>query len=191
MQFDDVKHIIEALIFASDQPLTAKKIKSFLPEIELSDVERAVYELNREYEERGSAFRIIEVAEGYQFATLPKFSKWVSKLFVERSRRRLSQAALETLAIIAYKQPVSKPEIESIRGVNVDHIIKSLLEKNLITIVGRGEGPGRPILYGTTKEFLKYFGLKSLSDLPKLKEIEEILKEDEEAKIYKESGSTE
>ncbi len=190
---ENLKSIVEAVIFASDVPLSLKQLKEIINEpskifakngdqtkITEQDIKNAIDELNREYAERGSAFRIIEIAEGYQFATLPEFAKWVGKLFKERTKKKLSQPALETLAIIAYKQPISKPEIESIRGVNVDHIIKTLLEKKLITIVGRADTIGRPLLYGTTKEFLKYFGLKSLSELPKPTEIEEIMREDDE-----------
>lgn len=191
---ENLKSIVEAVIFASDVPLSLKQLKEIVNEpskpftkngdqtkISEQDIKNAIDELNREYAQRGSAFRIIEIAEGYQFATLPEFAKWVGKLFKERAKKKLSQPALETLAIIAYKQPISKPEIEAIRGVNVDHIIKTLLEKKLITIVGRADTIGRPLLYGTTKEFLKYFGLKSLSELPKPTEIEEIIKEDENA----------
>ncbi len=190
---ENLKSIVEAIIFASDVPLSLKQLKGIINEpsktfaknddqtkINEQDIKNAIDELNREYAERGSAFRIIEIAEGYQFATLPEFAKWVGKLFKERTKKKLSQPALETLAIIAYKQPISKSEIEAIRGVNVDHIIKTLLEKKLITIVGRANTIGRPLLYGTTKEFLKYFGLKSLSELPKPTEIEEIVREDDE-----------
>ncbi len=190
---EKLKSIVEAIIFASDIPLSLKQLKEIINEpsktfakngdqtkINEQDIKNAIDELNREYAERGSAFRIIEIAEGYQFATLPEFAKWVGKLFKERTKKKLSQPALETLAIIAYKQPISKSEIEAIRGVNVDHIIKTLLEKKLITIVGRANTIGRPLLYGTTKEFLKYFGLKSLSELPKPTEIEEIMREDDE-----------
>ncbi len=190
---ENLKSIVEAVIFVSDVPLSLKQLKEIINEpnrilqakengqfkVSEDDIKKAIDELNNEYAERGSAFRIIEIAEGYQFATLPEFSKWVGRLFKERAKKKLSQPALETLAIIAYKQPISKPEIEAIRGVNVDHIIKTLLEKKLITIVGRAETIGRPLLYGTTKEFLKYFGLKNLSELPKPSEIEEIMKEDE------------
>ncbi len=189
---ENLKSIVEALIFASDTPLSLKQIKDIIngphrkfpsngetEGISEDDIKNIIAELNQKYAEQGSAFRIIEIAEGYQFATLPEFAKWVGRLFKEKNKRKLSQPALETLAIIAYKQPISKPEIEAIRGVNVDHIIKTLLEKKLITIVGRAETIGRPLLYGTTKEFLKYFGLKNLSELPKPSEIEEIMKDEE------------
>jgi segregation and condensation protein B len=126
-----------------------------------------------------NSFKIIKVANGYLFATKQENAKYVGYLSSEKSKRRLSQAALETLAIIAYKQPVTKPELESIRGVNSDYILGSLLEKNLITITGRAETPGRPLLYSTTNEFLKYFGLNKLTDLPKPREIEEIMQDED------------
>jgi len=185
----NLKRIIEALIFASDEPLSLQQIKAVLHDHSSTDkefhhasvdvIKKTIDELNQEYEKSQHAYRIIEIAGGYQFATIPTYAKWVGRLFQERMRRRLSQAALETLSIIAYKQPVSTPEIEYIRGVNVDSVVKSLLEKELITIVGRGEGVGRPLLFGTTQKFLKQFGLRSLSDLPKPREIEEIMKGDE------------
>lgn len=134
--------------------------------------------LNADYEETMRSFRIVEYAGGYQFATLRDFGEYVALLSRDKSRRRLSAAALETLAIIAYRQPVSKPEIEAIRGVNCDQVLVNLMEKNLVTITGRGEGVGRPLLYGTTEDFLRTFGLKGLGDLPKLRELEELMEDD-------------
>ncbi|MCX6138987.1 MAG: SMC-Scp complex subunit ScpB [Ignavibacteriales bacterium] len=121
----------------------------------------------------------MQLAGGYVFATNKKFSMWVGKLFKEKARRKLSATALETLAIVAYKQPITKSEVEFIRGVNADYIMKTLLEKNLITIVGRATTPGRPLLYGTTPEFLKHFGINEITDLPKPREIEELIGETE------------
>lgn len=178
--------VIEALIFSSDDPLQnsdiIKAIKGIDGEdtqITSDDIETAVSELNKKYEESNAPFRIIHVASGYLYATRPEFSKYVGFLSSEKSKRRLSQAALETLAIIAYKQPVTKPDIEKIRGVNSDYILNTLLEKNLVTISGRAETIGRPLLYGTTDEFLIYFGLNKISDLPKPREIEEIMKDED------------
>lgn len=188
-----LRQIVEALIFASDEPISLQHIKTLLDDHGSAEAQAQAYhasvvaiketidDLNKEYEQAQSAYRIIEIAGGYQFATVPTYAKWVGKLFQEKRRRRLSQAALETLSIIAYRQPISKPEIEYIRGVNVDYVIKSLLERELITMVGRGEGVGRPLLFGTTQKFLKRLGLKSLSDLPKPREIEEIMKDEESA----------
>ncbi len=186
-----LKQIVEALIFASDKPISLQHIKTLLGDHGSAEaqayhasvvaIKETIDDLNKEYEQAQSAYRIIEIAGGYQFATVPTYAKWVGKLFQEKRRRRLSQAALETLSIIAYRQPISKPEMEYIRGVNVDYVIKSLLERELITMVGRGEGVGRPLLFGTTQKFLKRLGLKSLSDLPKPREIEEIMKDEESA----------
>jgi segregation and condensation protein B len=176
--------VIEALIFASDEPIPASEIVKTIKDIDgedikitPSDIEATIDELNKKYESIESSFRILRIANGYIFGTKQEFAKYVGYLSTEKSKRRLSQAALETLAIIAYKQPITKPEIEMIRGVNSDYILNTLLEKNLITIKGRSETIGRPLLYGTTEEFLKYFGLNNISDLPKPREIEEIMKD--------------
>jgi len=178
--------VIEALIFSSDDSLSAEEIIRAVKsidgeEIELNknDVDNAVDLLNQKYIENGNAFRILRIANGYLYATLEAFAKYVGYLSSERAKRRLSQAALETLSIIAYKQPITKPELESIRGVNSDYILTTLLEKNLITIKGRAETVGRPLLYATTDEFLKYFGLNNLSDLPKPRELEEIMQDED------------
>ncbi len=178
--------IIEALIFASDEPISESEIIRAIKgidgeeiEINPADIHSAVEELNSKYDKNGNAFKIKKIANGFIFATTEINAKYVGFLSSEKSKRRLSQAALETLAIIAYKQPITKPELEQIRGVNSDYILTSLLEKKLITISGRAETIGRPLLYGTTDEFLKYFGLFNLSDLPKPREIEEIMKDED------------
>ncbi len=131
--------------------------------------------MNREYEEQGRSFFIQEVAGGYQMATKPRYARWVRELYKGRRLARLSQPGLETLAIIAYRQPVGRPDIETIRGVNSDSVIATLLERNLITVVGKDTKVGRPILYGTTPEFLRYFGLRDLSGLPPLSGLEAYL----------------
>ncbi len=176
--------IIEALIFASDEPLPASEIINAIKEIDgdeinivPNDVEQAYNFLNENYAANGKAFRIMKIANGYSFATRTEYAKYVGYLSLEKSKRRLSQAALETLAIIAYKQPITKPEVENIRGVSADYMVNTLLEKKLITIKGRADSVGRPLLYSTTDEFLKYFGLNTLKDLPKPREIEEIMKD--------------
>jgi segregation and condensation protein B len=178
--------VIEALIFASDDSLSAEEIIRAIKEIDGEDVqinkeeiEDTVNFLNNKYKENENSFRIIRIANGYLYATLEEYAKFVGFLSSERAKRRLSQAALESLSIIAYKQPITKPELESIRGVNSDYILSTLLDKNLITIKGRAESVGRPLLYGTTDEFLKYFGLNSLSDLPKPRELEEIMQDED------------
>jgi len=178
--------IIEALIFSSDEPINASEIVKAIKGIDGEDVQlsndevdQLVDEMNKRYDEQEISFRIQKIANGYLFSTKPENAKYIGYLSSEKSKRRLSQAALETLAIIAYKQPMTKPELEIIRGVNSDYILTTLLEKNLITISGRAETIGRPLLYSTTEEFLKYFGLHKISDLPKPREIEEIMKDED------------
>ena len=183
-----VKEIIEALFFATDEPLTLKHVIDIFNVLDEGERPRRVNEeailtqietLNQEYEQTGRAMRIVKVAGGYQFATLPKFAVWLGKMLKEKSKRKLSVSALESLAVIAYKQPVTKPEIEAIRGVNADYVLRTLLERSLVTIVGRAATPGRPLLYGTTREFLKHFGINDLSELPKPREIDELMAEAE------------
>jgi segregation and condensation protein B len=176
----DVRNIIEALIFASEEEITAKQIKevldSFSFKLSIKEIDEAVDELNTELKSAGKPLEVIKIAGGYQFATRKEYALYVGKLFTEKQKKKLSQSSIETLAIIAYKQPITRSEIEFIRGVNVDYIVNSLLERDLISIVGRADSPGRPILYGTTKNFLKVLGLNAVEDLPKLREINEILK---------------
>jgi segregation and condensation protein B len=178
--------VIEALIFASDESISAAEILKAIKEIDgedislsTEDIDNCINELNEKYNAQDMSINIMKIAHGYVFATRPEVGKYVGFLSTEKSKRRLSQAALETLAIIAYKQPITKPELEAIRGVNSDYILNMLLEKNLITISGRSDSVGRPLLYGTTEEFLRYFGLFNLSDLPKPREIEEIMKDED------------
>lgn len=178
------KSILEALIFASDEPISSQELIKAIKEIDgddtsitPTDVENGVTELNQKYDNEDSSFKILPIAEGFIFGTKPEYAKYVGYLSNEKTKRRLSQAALETLSIIAYKQPITKPEIETIRGVNCDYMINTLLEKSLVTIKGRSESVGRPLLYGTTPEFLQYFGINKISDLPKPREIEEIIQD--------------
>ncbi len=179
-------NIIEALIFSSDDIITSVEIVRAIKgidgeetQISDADIDGAIDSLNKKYDEFNIAYHIVKIANGFLFATKPEYAKYIGYLSSEKSKRRLSAAALETLAIIAYKQPITKPEIESIRGVNSDYILNTLLEKSLISISGRAESIGRPLLYGTTEEFLKYFGLNKLSDLPKPREIDEIMKDED------------
>ncbi len=178
--------IIEALIFSSDEPIPSTEIIKAIKEIDGSDteitpkdIEASVEYLNGRYKDDEKSFSIKQIANGFAFATKQEYAKYVGFLSSVKSRRRLSQAALETLAIIAYKQPITKPEIETLRGVNADYMMNTLLEKNLITIKGRAETIGRPLLYITTDEFLKYFGLNKISDLPKPRELDEIMKDED------------
>ena len=182
-----IKSLVEALIFGSREPLTVRQIQVMYEDqgvegseqrkISFEEIARVVEELNAEYTASDRPYRILQLAGGYQFATQPAYAEWLGKLYKEQARRKLSQSSVETLAIIAYKQPITKPELESIRGVNCDYVIKTLLEKDLATIVGRAPTVGRPLLYGTSREFLKHFGLNDLNDLPRPREIQEILGE--------------
>ena len=166
--------IVEALIFAADEPLTAARIRASVDGGDNLDVPQTVVRLNDSYRETGRAFCILEVAGGYQMVTLPEYEDWVTRLFVSRKRLRLSAPALETLSIIAYRQPVSGPTIEAVRGVDCSGVLHTLLSRDLIVISGRETAPGRPLLYKTSSEFLRHFGLNELGDLPRLKEIEEL-----------------
>jgi segregation and condensation protein B len=169
---------IESLIFTADAPITLEEIGSVLEEsfgiaFNAEELENVIQELKMRYQQEEYAFEIVEIAEGYQFLTKGAYFQTVGTLLKQKTRKRLSRAALETLAIIAYKQPVSKSDLEKIRGVNCDYAIQKLLEKELVTIAGRSEGPGRPLLYGAGEKFMNYFGLKSMKDLPQPKEFRE------------------
>lgn len=166
----NLQKIIEALMFVSEKPLTYKQILEICSGTELSEVKAALSELKELYNNINRGINIRDVAGGYQFASNPDCAEYLKKLYKTRRVFRLSAPALETLAIIAYKQPVTRSEIEFIRGVNVDGVVKTLEDRDLIKIKGRKEVPGKPLLYGTTDIFLHYFGLKSLQGLPTLKE---------------------
>jgi segregation and condensation protein B len=165
-----LKAIAEALIFASPEPLTLKMLYTLLPDEPREDVRAAVDALQQEYSQRGG-LHLVEVAGGYQITTRPEYHEWVRRLFHERTTQKLSVQALETLAVIAYKQPITAAEIGEIRGVNTSGVLSTLMERHLIKIVGRKNVIGRPFLYGTTKEFLIRFGLRDLSDLPKIEDM--------------------
>jgi len=170
MDLKEKKALIEAILFVSGEPVTLVSLKGVL-DIPESDLKQGVDELIAEYRERDRGLLILEIAQGFQMVTNPLYAKILRKFTNTATSNKLSMPALETLAIVAYKQPLIKPEIEQIRGVNSDGVIKSLLDKRLIRIVGQKEAPGKPLLYGTTKEFLQYFGLKDLTELPTLKEL--------------------
>lgn len=179
--------VIEALIFASEEPISGQKIKSIIVEneeqIEISEetVSDFVDKLNTRYDENGLSFRIERIAKGYTFVTQKKFHYWLSVFQHENAYRKLSQSAIESLAIVAYKQPITKPEVDQIRGVDSGYILRQLMEKALIEVSGRSDSPGKPLLYTTTSHFLRHFGINSVDDLPKPREIEEILKDDDMA----------
>lgn len=172
MDRQEAKRIIEAVLFVSDKPVSIMTLKDVLKEIEPTEIRECIEELNREYDSSQRSFSIKEIAGGFQMLTDPIYSTWITSLY-KRPPDRMTGPALETLAIIAYKQPLTRSDIEVIRGVNVDGVLHTLEERGLIKTRGRVDGPGRPILYGTTSEFLQHFGLKSLEDLPKLKEFQE------------------
>jgi|GEM_PF-752558 len=161
-----LRQVLEALLFASDVPLSAAKISQTLGLDSPRAVKLAVEELNEIYNQREAAFRIEERAGGYQILTLPQYAQYIQRLMRKRDEGRLTPAALETLAIIAYKQPILRVDVEAIRGVACGEVIRTLMEYNLVKIVGRAEDVGRPMLYGTSKHFLEVFGLSSLKDLP-------------------------
>ena len=172
-----LRSYVEALIFAAPEPISRSDIKKALTEnifdqIQPQDVDTAIEELHQRYQSEEYAFHLIEIGEKYQFLTKGAYHRLIEDYLRLSKGKRLSKAALETLSIIAYKQPVVKSEIEQIRGVNCDYTIQKLLEKELIEIQGRSDGPGRPLLYGTSEKFMNYFGLKSIKDLPQLKDFE-------------------
>ncbi len=174
MEIEKLKKILESLLFVSEIPLTPKKIASFVKDADPEEVQQALAGLQEEINGLDRSFQVIQIAEGFQLVTRPEYHKWAKELYKVISKTRLSKAALEALAIIAYKQPVTRAEVEAIRGVEVSNLIQSLLEKRMIRILGRAETPGRPLLYATTHEFLIHFGLRDLSDLPKISEIQEL-----------------
>jgi len=172
-----LKLIVEALLFASEKPMTPKDIHAVLTDTKPADIASALRVLKYEYEAMGRSYSLQEVADGYQFRTRSEFGVYVLKM-MQASPARLSRATMETLAIIAYKQPIMRQEIERIRGVDVGGILRTLLEKGLIKIMGRENLPGRPLVYGTTRKFLEVFDLKSIDSLPKLKELKALGVED-------------
>jgi segregation and condensation protein B len=177
----ELKQVIEALIFLSQKPLTAKDIRGILNDatdtggafkgVKDAAIAAAIQELKADYESNNRSFTIQEVAGGFRLVTKPEFAPWAKQLAEQRKSSHLSQPALETLAIIAYRQPITRAEIEAVRGVNVDGVMKTLLERNLVTITGRSKLPGSPLQYGTTQKFLEHFGLRSLDDLPQSAEL--------------------
>ena len=174
MEDQQLKSAIEALLFIGGGPLSVERLKSIFEDTSKEQIEAQLQALKADYDSRGAGVMLVEVANGYQLATCPEQAPWVRKFKTVKVTTRLSRPALETLAIIAYKQPVTRPEIEAIRGVNIGGIVRNLMERRLVKIVGKKDVPGRPMLYGTSIEFLQYFGLKDLSSLPTLKEFQEL-----------------
>ncbi len=181
---DEFKYAVEALLFASERPLSVTEIaqafsaeggSAFGGDSDLGDakIRETLNELKSDYLSQRRGFRLLEIAGGFQLVSDPRFAETLKKFYQSRIKKRLTQASLETLSVIAYRQPVTRADVEFIRGVNIDGALKSLLEKNLVRISGRKDVPGRPMLYGTTRQFLEHFGLNSLEDLPALKNYSE------------------
>ncbi len=172
----ELHRIIEVLLFVSDIPLSVQEISEILCDFSREEIVSAIDSVVQDYRSEDRSLQLIEVAGGYQFTTKPRYHRWIQELKRQRRERQLTGAALETLAIIAYKQPIPRAEIERIRGVNVDGVLQNLLRRNMVRIMGRDKGLGRALLYGTTKEFLVHFGLNDIKELPSVEEIKQLFK---------------
>ncbi|HTA17450.1 MAG TPA: SMC-Scp complex subunit ScpB, partial [bacterium] len=179
-----VKASVEAALLASERPLTLAQLASALEGTERKLVHQVLDELRAEYDSQARGFRLAEIAEGWQLLTRPQHAGVIRRLYRVKAANRLTRPALETLAIIAYKQPLTKAEIEAIRGVGSDGVMQNILERRLVRTVGRKDAVGRPLLYGTTREFLQAFGLKDLAELPKLTELKDLLKQEPEGDLW-------
>ncbi len=174
---DHLAQHIESLIFVAEKPISLEDIKDSLDnayEVDIKEdlLQETIQNLRAKYDSEDFAMHLVEISNGFQFLTKPSYHNTIGNFLKLHTKKRLSRAALETLAIISYKQPVSKSDMEKVRGVSCEYAVQKLLEKELVEIVGRSPGPGRPLLYGTSEKFLEYFGIKSIADLPKLKEIQ-------------------
>ena len=173
MSEQKLKSILEAILFAASEPISIEQFQDALPGVGKRAIRKALTALHAAYEEIDRSFHLVEIANGYQMCTRPEYSEWIQKFYTRQVRVTLSPSALETLAIVAYKQPITRADVAAIRGVNSDSVLNSLVEKRLVRITGRKEG--RALLFSTTDEFLKQFGLKDAADLPSLDEINELL----------------
>lgn len=196
MEREEIKRVIEAVLFVHHEPLVIDRMRELFGEVDPRLIRELTYELKSEYESQNRSFIIREIAGGFQMVSDPRYATWIKKIYKTGQSDKLSLPSLETLAIIAYKQPITRLEIEDIRGVNVENILKNLLEVNLLRVAGRKPGLGRPILYGTTKKFLDYFGLNSLEELPRLEDFigkanPVIIEENENKSIPNEAVSSE
>ena len=167
------KSILEAILFAASEPISLEQFQAVLPELDKRAIRRELDELRQDYQEMRRSFRLVEIANGYQICTCPQYAEWIQRFYTRQVRVTLSPSALETLAIVAYKQPITRADVAALRGVNSDSVLNSLLEKGLVRIAGRKAG--RSLLFATTDEFLQQFGLKDASELPSLDEIDELL----------------
>ena len=177
---EDILNIIESLLFVAEEPLTVEKLKTVLESVDTKEIRSTLQTLGDRYEARGGGFMLYEVAGGWQLRSRPEYNEWIKRM-LQPSPQRLSKPALETLAIVAYNQPIIRADIEHIRGVDCGGVLRQLMERKLVRVLGRKEIPGRPLIYATTKLFLELFGLKDLKDLPSPKEIEEMAAAMEEA----------
>jgi segregation and condensation protein B len=168
---ENPKPILEALLFASREPLSPARIKEILRGASIKNLPKLIEEMNEEYEQSSRSFRIEKIAKGYMLMTLPDYAPWLKKLHKPKVDTRLSQAALETLAVVSYRQPLTRAEVDAIRGVSSSHLLKALIDKGLLRIAGQADVIGRPLLYGTTQKFLDLFSLGDLKDLPELSDV--------------------
>ena len=175
MSEQDLKSILEAILFAASEPISVKQFQHALPGLSTRAIRKGLTQLRDDYQQMNRSFHLVEIANGYQICTRPEYSEWIRKFYTQQVRVTLSPPALETLAIVAYKQPVTRGDVAAIRGVNSDSVLNSLVEKGLVRIAGRKEGAGRSLLFSTTDTFLQQFGLKDSSELPSLDEIEQLL----------------
>lgn len=172
---DQAKRVIEALLFAATKPLTPAEIRKVMKFLSLKEIEGLVSEIRADFIRDNRSFEVVDVAGGYEIATKKEFAPWIFKIELQKKARQVTQSALETLSIMAYKQPITRAEIEDLRGVDAGGVLNTLMERSLVKIVGKKEVPGRPFLYGTTEKFLEHFGLKSLQELPNIEEIKVLL----------------
>lgn len=173
MSDQKLKSILEAILFAASEPISMKQFQDAMPGLDKRAIRQGLAELSDDYQKMDRSFHLVEIANGYQICSRPEYSEWIQKFYTRQVRVTLSPSALETLAIVAYKQPVTRADVAAIRGVNSDSVLNSLVEKGLVSIAGRKEG--RSLLFTTTNEFLQQFGLKDASELPSLDEIDELL----------------
>lgn len=183
----DINNIIESLLFVAEEPLTLEKLKGILGTVEAREIKSSLQDLADQYEARGGGFKLYEVAGGWQLRSRPEYNEWIKRM-LQPSPQRLSKPSLETLAIVAYNQPIIRADIEHIRGVDCGGVLRQLMERKLIRVLGRKEIPGRPLIYATTRLFLELFGLKDLKDLPSPKEIEEMASAMEESNAAGSAG---
>ena len=177
---DEIKSVLEAVLFAASEPISLEQFNQLFDDVSTWQIRQQLTQLQDEYQETNRSFQLIEIANGFQICTHAEYHPWIEKFHTRQIRVKLSASALEALAIVAYKQPVTRSEVEEIRGVNSDSVLSSLIEKRMVRIAGRKPGPGRSLLLATTDEFLEQFGLKDLSALPSMEEIEEILNQSDD-----------